>query len=190
MFSRNFITFIFILSSLVVGLIIGYSVGIKNIPKSQEIIFYNSAIGNLGKTKTIITNITAKDAYNIALNESRLWPLDVYLFGIELISEKFDEKGLSSGWKVMFYSKSKNKIYEVVIKDGESRGTMEKNASAPLQTLKGQMIDSEILAKSFFGLYPADTKIISLKMHYDESSKKFLWIILFPNGNYTIDAEN
>lgn len=189
MFSKNSVMFLVIAFSLIVGLIIGYSVGISSVPKLQEVVFNNSAVSGKSNIKAINANITAKEAFNIAISESRSWPEDAYLSEIELISKKFDEKGLSSGWKVMFYSKSKNKIYEVTIKDGESRGTIEKDAVAPLQTLKGKMIDSVILAKSFYGSYPADTEIISLKMYYDEGAKKFLWTIFFPKGSHTINAE-
>lgn len=183
------IAFLILAVSLSAGLIAGYSIGVSRLPVSQGIVCNNSLLNNTGKIKAANINITAKEAYNIALGDSRAWPEDIYLSGIELNSKKFDEKGLSNGWKIMFYSKSKNKTYEVTIKDGESRGTIEKDAAAPLQTLKGEMIDSSSLAKVFFGSYPADTEIISLRMYYDESNKKFIWTIFFPKGSHTIDAE-
>lgn len=189
MFSKNSTVLIILISVLFIGLIVGYSVGIKSVPALKEVVFNNSAAGQRGNIKEVKTKITAKEAYDIALNDSRFWPEDTYLSSIELNSKKIDEKGLSNGWKIMFYSKLKNKTYEVTIKDGESRGTIEKDAVASLQTLKGEMIDSAMLAKSFYGLYPADTEIISLKMYYDVGSKKFLWTIFFSKGSHTIDAE-
>lgn len=187
MFSKNSTIFLIITLFLVFGLIIGYSVGVNKVFKPQEVVFNNPAVGN--KTKVSNVNITAKQAYDIALSESRLWPEDAYLTEIELNSKKFDEKGLSSGWNVVFYSKLKNKIFEVMIKDGESRGTIGRDSTMPLQTLKGEMVDSAALAKSFFASYPPDTEIISMKMYYDKASKKFLWTVFFPKGSHTIDAE-
>jgi hypothetical protein len=190
MFSdKKTIVFLAIISSLVIGLIVGYSVGVSKVPELQEIVFDNPATGGNSNIKTVKTDITAKEAYTVALNESRLWPNDTYLSEINLISKKFDEKGLSNGWKVMFYSKSEKKIFEVTIKDGESRGTIVRDASSPVQTLKGELTDSPSLAKIFFSDHPADTEIISLRMYYDESMKKFIWTIFFPKGSQTIDAE-
>lgn len=188
--NKNSIIFlIFVSSSLVLGLIIGYLIGIGRLSNSQETIFNSLTLNNTGKTKVENSNVTAKEAYNIALGESHLWPEDARLSEIELISKKFDEKGFSGGWKITFYSKLKKKIFEVTVKDGESRGTIEKDDAGPVQTLKGEMIDSSVLAKSFFGSYSADTEIISLKMYYDFGVKKFLWTIFFPKGSHTIDAE-
>jgi len=190
MFSnKNLFIALSLILFLIIGAVAGYFMGINNAPSVKPIIINNPIVDNSTKLKILKTEITAKEAYDIALSESRLWPEDAYLSGIELISKKFNEKGFSNGWKTMFYSKSKNKTYEVTIKDGESRGTIEKEALSPLQTLKGEMIDSAMLAKSFYGLYPADTEIISLKMYYDAGSKKFLWTIFFPKGSHTIDAE-
>ncbi|MBU4338344.1 hypothetical protein KKB43_06250 [Patescibacteria group bacterium] len=190
MFSnKNLFIALSLILFLIIGAVAGYFMGINNAPSVKPIIINNPIVDNSTKLKTLKTEIIAKEAYDIALSESRLWPEDAYLSGIELISKKFNEKGFSNGWKTMFYSKSKNKTYEVTIKDGESRGTIEKEALSPLQTLKGEMIDSAMLAKSFYGLYPADTEIISLKMYYDAGSKKFLWTIFFPKGSHTIDAE-
>jgi hypothetical protein len=181
--------FLILVLSLAVGLIVGYSIGVKSIPPQPGIIYTIPAVNNAGKIKAANINLTAKEAYNIALGDSRLWPEDTYLSGIEISSKKFDGEGKSNGWKIMFYSKLKNKTYEVTIKDGESRGTIEKEASGSFQTLKGEMIDSTILAKSFYALYPSDTDIISLRMYYDESNKKFSWTIFFSKGSHTIDAE-
>ncbi len=175
--------------SLITGAAIGYFIGLNNAPSAKPIIINNPGVDNSAKLKTFKTELAAKEAYEVALSESRFWPEDSYLSGIELLSKKFDGKGLSSGWKVMFYSKTKNKIFEVTVKDGESRGTIEKNAAAPAQTLKGEMIDSSALAKSFFASYPADTEINSARMYYDAGAKKFLWTIFFPKGSHTIDAE-
>lgn len=174
---------------LAAGLAIGYLFGLSRVPNSGSIIINNPAVGSAAKTSAAKINLSAKEAYDLALSESRFWPEDAYLSGIELASKKFDDKGFSNGWKIMFYSKSKNKTFEATIKDGESRGTIEKDAASPLQTLKGEMIDSSVLAKSFFADNSADTEIISLKMYYDAGSKKFLWTIFFPKGSRTIDAE-
>lgn len=190
MFSKNLIIFISSVLFLIAGLGAGYYFGVSTGSKKVD-------VGNncLGKTaggierSEIKTELTAREAYDMALSESRVWPKDTYLSGIELNSKRFDTSGLSNGWKVAFYSKEKNKTYEVTIKDGESRGTIEKDAAAPLQTLKGEMVDSSSLAKVFFGLYPADTEIISLRMYYDEGNKKFIWTIFFPKGSHTTDAE-
>lgn len=190
MFSdKKTIIFLAIISSLVVGLIAGYSVGVSKVPELQEIVFNNPTTGANSNIKAVKTDLTAKEAYNVAMKDSRFWPEDTHLAEIDLFSKKFDEKGFSNGWKVIFYSKSKNRAYEVTIKDGESRGTIEKDAAQALQTLKGEMIDSPSIAKVFFGLYPAGTEIISLKMYYDAGSKKFNWTIFFPKGSHTIDAE-
>jgi hypothetical protein len=186
---KNGTIFLAIISSLVVGLVVGYSVGVSKVSKPQEIVFNNPTVDGKGNIKAVNINITAKEAYDIALLESRSWPEDTYLSGIEISSKKFDEKGQSNGWKIMFYSKLKNKTYEVTVKDGESRGTIEKEASGSFQTLKGEMIDSSVLAKSFYALYPTDTDIISLRMYYDESNKKFSWTIFFPKGSHTVNAE-
>lgn len=178
-----------VLFSLAIGLIIGYSLGVKKIPHLQEIVFSNPA-ADTNKPKPENINLSAKEAYDLAWKESRLWPDDTQLTSIELISKNFSNNGLSNGWKVTFYSKLKEKSFEVTIRDGESRGTIEKDSSVVAQTLKGDFIDSSVLAKSFFGAYP-DSKndIISLKMYYDAGSKKFLWTIFFPKGSHTIDAE-
>lgn len=190
MFSnKNLAVFLSSVLFLIAGLAIGYFIGLNRGSCLKPIVINNPGLTNPTKSKIIKTELTAKEAYDIALFESRLWPEDAYLSGIELISKKFDEKGLASGWKIMFYSKTKNKTFEVTIKDGESRGTIEKDSPAPLQTLKGEMTDSSSLAKLFFGLYPTDTEINSARMYYDASSKKFIWTIFFTGGSHTIDAE-
>lgn len=189
MFSSKNSAIFFSIPFLIAGLAIGYFIGLGKIPELKPVVIDGSGADNLRKTKTPKTELTAGEAYDIAIKESRFWPEDAYLAGIELVSKKFDEKGLSGGWKVIFYSKSKNKTYEVMIKDGESRGTIEKEAPVSVQTLKGGMIDSAILAKSFYGSYPADTEIISLKMYYDAGAKKFIWTVFFPKGSHTVDAE-
>lgn len=135
------------------------------------------------------TEIGAKEAFNVVLGEARGWAEDSYLSEINLASKKFSAGGVSGGWKITFYSKKKNKFYDIAIKDGESRGGEERLAEKAAQTLKGEMVDSSVLAKSFFAAYPADAEIISLKMYYDTASKKFLWTIFFPKGSHTIDAE-
>lgn len=134
-------------------------------------------------------NITAKEALSIAKPAVFLWAEDAYLAEIDLVSGKLKADGSGNGWKVIFYSEKKNKTYEIIIKDGESRGGQERIADSPMQTLKGEMADSAALAKSFYGAYPADTEIIGLKMYYDGGSKKFLWTIFFPKGSHTINAE-
>lgn len=189
MFSNKIFSVFLSIFFLIAGAAIGYFIGLRQTADFKPTGINNQGSNNFVRLKNIKTDLTAKEALDVALSDSRAWPEDIYLSGIELNSKKFDEKGLSSGWKVMFYSKSKNKTYEVTIKDGESRGTIEKDAVTPLQTLKGEMIDSSSLAKVFFGSYPADTEIISLRMYYDESNKKFIWTIFFPKGSHTIDAE-
>lgn len=189
MFSnKNFILFFSSFLLLIIGLAFGYFFGLSQVLDLNPAAIDNPQ-GDRAKPKIVKTKLTAKEAYDAASLESRSLPEDAYLSGIELASKKLDEKGFSNGWKITFYSKSKNKTYEATIKDGESRGTTEKDATAPIQTLKGEIIDSSALAKSFFGAYPADTEIISLKMYYDVGSKKFLWTIFFPKGSHTIDAE-
>lgn len=189
MFSKNSAVIFSSILFLVAGLSIGYLYGLSQVTKPSSVIINNPGLSNSVKSKIIKTELTAKEARQVALADMRNLPDDAFLSGIELASKKFSESGSSSGWKFIFYSKTKNKTYEVLIKDGESRGAIEKDAAIPIQTLKGEMVDSSVLAKSFFGSYSADTEIISLKMYYDTGSKKFLWTIFFPKGSHTIDAE-
>lgn len=192
MFSKNLAIILALILFLAAGLGVGYYLGVAQAPKSVSSgIESGNKTGNIFAREKIKTDLTANEAYKIAFQEAVQWSADTYLSGITLESKKFDIKGLSNGWSIVFYSKTKNKSYEILIKDGESRGGEEHaiaDKKAP-QTLKGEMIDSSVLAKSFFGSYPADTDIFSLKMYYSESAKKFIWTIFFPKGSYTVDAE-
>lgn len=171
---------------LAVGIIIGYFLN------NNQFCGVNTTNGtnySAVSAPVIKMNIAAKEALAIAEPIASLWAEDAYLAEIDLVSGKFNANGSSNGWKIVFYSGKKNKTYEIIIKDGESRGGQERIADNRMQTLKGEMIDSAALARSFYGAYPADTEIIDLKMYYDPGSKKFLWTIFFPKGSHTIDAE-
>lgn len=190
---KNSAFYLSFIAILALGLIAGYSLG--NIKSSvTKTIYVNSPLNSCTSTfpannNVIKTDLTAKEAFVQASSEAILWAKDAYISEINLSSQNFNSDGASNGWKITFYSKEKKRIYEILIKDGESRGGEEKDAAKSIQTLKGEMTDSAILAKSFFGLYPSGTEIISLKMYYDTSAKKFLWTVFFPKGSHTIDAE-
>lgn len=192
MFSKNLTIFLALILFLASGLGVGYYLGVSQAPKAVSTgVDSGNKIGVTAAREKIKTDLTANEAYKIAFQEAGQWSADAYLSSITLESKKFDVKGISNGWDFIFYSKTKNKAYEILIKDGESREGEEKSTEdkkAP-QTLKGDMVDSSILAKSFFGSYPADTEIISLKMYYDVGAKKFIWTIFFPRGSHTVDAE-
>ena len=181
-----------LLISFIVGLSVGYLLGNNKhfTNRSIEINNFtdrgNDYPSNKNKNKT---DLTAKEAYDIAAPEAKLWSDDAYLAEIHLASKKFEAGGFSNGWKTVFYSEKKNKLYEITIKDGESRGGKEKDAMKSIQTLKGEFLDSSKTAESFFFSHPADTEVIALKMYYNDNAKKFLWTLFFPGGSHTIDAE-
>lgn len=190
---KNSILYLSLVASLALGFMAGYFLRDSKSPTTKTVYVNipsdNTSSENKTVSRTVKTNISAKDALFLASSEAITWAKDAYLSEIDLSSKKFNSDGTSNGWKMTFYSKEKNKTYQILIKDGESRGGEEADATEPVQTLKGEMTDSTALAKNFFGSYPSDTEIINLKMYYDYGAKKFLWTIFFPKGNQTIDAE-
>ncbi len=194
--SATFKVFSALVLALILGLFFGYLIGAST--ESKTITFNDcpasATIDNPAKIitrKKIKTNLTAKEAADTVLQEALSWAEDSYIAEIILSSKQINAEGEANGWKIVYYSKEKNKLYEILIKDSESRGGEEKTLEGKntQQTLKGEMIDSTILVKSFFGQNPKDTEITSLKMYYEPNSKKFLWTIFFPKGSYTINAE-
>ncbi len=192
---KNSTMYLSLIAILAAGLILGFFLGDARSPIAKTVYLNNPksdcAGANLSFTndRTVKADISANDAVTLASPEAILWAEDAYLSGIELSSRNFNAEGAGSGWKITFYSNEKKATYEILIKDGESRGGEEKDAPKAIQTLKGKLTDSTVLARSFFSSYPADTEIISLKMYYDGNAKKFLWTIFFPSGSHTIDAE-
>ncbi|MDF1498115.1 MAG: hypothetical protein P1P85_02015 [Patescibacteria group bacterium] len=184
-----------LLTVLILGLSIGYLLGNSKAPYSKSLLSINNQTNtnnnnNVSANKTVYkTDLTAQEAVDIAYSDALLWADDAYLSGIKLNSKNFNVNGNANGWIVEFYSKEKGKSFEIVTKDGESRGGEEKEVPSPLQTLKGEMIDSSKLANSFYSSYPENTEIIKLKMYYDSEAKKFIWTIFFDKGTHTIDAE-
>lgn len=175
------------------GVFIGYGFSGNKVTDSKKISINdnneannNSPGININKAKT---SLTAKEALDIAYPEARTWSEDSYLSEIELASKQFDSGGFSSGWKIVFYSKTKNGLYEILIKDGESRGGKERAAVKSAQTFKGSLADSSKLAESFYSSHPENPNIISLIMYYDKGSRKFMWTVFFSGGSHSIDAE-
>ena len=192
---KNIIFYLTLLLTLVIGLTSGYFLGI-NLSDTKTVFvdrcLENNNSNESGGSASISAgkiNLTAKEAVEIAASEARSWSPDSYLSEIVLSSKSFGADGFSNGWKIIFYSEEKNKIYEILVKDGESRGGKEREVENSKQTLKGELINSPKLARSFFSLYAEDTEIINLKMYYDSNSQKFLWTIFYPEGSHTIDAE-
>lgn len=183
-----------LLAMLITGFFLGYLLGNTKLPVVKTLYVDNPSNNNESEnaaTKIISeeTKITAKEAFNLANAEALLWTDDAYLSEISLASKEFDATGLSNGWKVIFYSEKSNKFYEILIKDGESRGGKEKDSEKNIQTLKGEMVDSVKIAKSFFSSHTGKEDIINLKMYYSDSAKKFIWTIFYSGGSHTIDAE-
>jgi len=185
------IAFVFVFSA---GLAIGYVIGSNALPVSNNAYVKNNDFASKkpvesAKRNIVQNDLSAKDALQLADQEALAWANDSYISEISLYSKNLSKEGKANGWQFVFYSKARNKLFEIIIKDGESRGGKEKETSSEPRTLKGELIDSTLLAKAFFDTYPADTEIISLKMYYEPDAKKFLWTIYFPQGNHTIDAE-
>lgn len=182
-----------LLVALMIGIVLGYIIaGAK--PPVTKIQYLNNTDADIASNATIKRkveniNLTAKEALNLANTEALLWADDARLSEINLVSKEFNIEGLSSGWEVIFYSDENNKFYEVLIKDGESRGGKEKDSMKNIQTLKGEMVDSIEVAKSFFSSHTGKEDIISLRMYYSDSAKKFIWTIFYSGGSHTIDAE-
>lgn len=180
-------------AALMIGIVLGYIIaGTK--PPVTKIQYLNNTDANVTSNATIErkvenVNLTAKEALNLANLEAFLWADDAYLSEINLASKEFDSLGFSNGWKIIFYSEKNNKFYEILIKDGESRGGKEKDSTENIQTLKGEMIDSVKMAESFFSSHTDEKDIISLKMYYSDNAKKFIWTIFYSGGSHTIDAE-
>ena len=188
--NAKFLLIIFL--AFIAGTFVGYTFSNNKIIDSKKInINTNNKINNSININSARTNLSAKEVLGIAYLEARTWSEDSYLSKIELASKQFDVNGLSNGWKIVFYSKTKNKLYEILIKDGESRTGEEKslNDKSSTQTLKGEMIDSSKIAELFYSSRPEGSDIISLTMYYDEGSKKFIWRIFFSGGSRSIDAE-
>ena len=180
-------------AALMIGIVLGYIItGTK--PPVTKIQYLNNTDADITsnaaiKRKVENVNLTAKEALNLANIEALLWADDARLSEINLAAKEFNVEGLSNGWKVIFYSESNNKFYEILIKDGESRGGKEKDSMKNIQTLKGEMVDSVEMAKSFFSSHTDEKDIISLRMYYSDSAKKFIWTIFYSGGSHTIDAE-
>lgn len=177
------------------GLILGYTLGSRSFFSPNVINIQNpTAVSEKDESsKTDRANLnfdfSAKEALKIADSEALNWAKDAYVYEIILVSKNFPENGKSNGWKFSYYSKEKGKTYEIIIKDGESRGGEEKASETDRQTLKGKLVDSPALAEIFFKNNPAGAEIISLKMSYDAQSKKFIWIIFSNKGSHVTDAE-
>jgi len=183
-----------LLTLLVVGFLSGYFLGNKKLPVTKTLYVNNPSNSNELENITMKitseeTGTTAKEALDLANPEAFLWADDAHLSEINLASKEFDSMGFSSGWKIIFYSEKNNKFYEILIKDGESRGGKEKDSTGNVQTLKGEMIDSVKMAESFFSAHTDEKDIISLKMYYSDNAKKFIWTIFYSGGSHTIDAE-
>jgi len=182
-----------LLGIFIVGIVFGYVIA-GNKPSGAKIQYVNNPNANTASNTTAERNIeninlTADEAVDISNLEALSWSEDASLSGINLESKIFNSQGQANSWKIIYYSKEKNASYEIIIKDGESRGGQEKESSSPLQTLKGEMIDSSKLAESFYASYAENNEIISLKMYYSEGAKKFRWTIFFTGGSHTIKAE-
>lgn len=182
-----------LLGALIIGIVFGY-VAAGSKPPATKIQYVNnsnadSASNTAAKRTVENIQLTAKEAVDISYSEALAWAKDASLSEIALESKNLSSLGQANSWKIIYYSKEKGASYEILIKDGESRGGQEKEASKPLQTLKGEMIDSLKLAESFYASYSKDSKIISLKMYYSENGKKFVWTIFFIGGSHTINAE-
>jgi len=183
-----------LLALLAIGFFLGYLLGSKKSPATKTLYVDNLSNNNnsenaIAKVIPEEIKITAKEAFNLASMEAFLWSDDIYLSEINLASTEFDTEGLSNGWKIIFYSEKNNKFYEILIKDGESRGGKEKEAGGNVQTLKGEMVDSVEMAKSFFSSHTSEEDIISLRMYYSGNAKKFIWTIFYSGGSHTINAE-
>lgn len=192
-YNKNLLGLAIILAFLA-GLALGYALRPESISISKPINLQNDIPDAKNNGKLIVrealqTDLTAGEALQVADRDALAWSKDSYISEISLFSKTFTNEGKSNGWEFIYYSETKNKLYEVVIKDGESRGGEEKEAVNALQTLKGKLVDSPFVAKIFFSNYPENTKITSLKMRYETGAKKFMWTIFFPKGNHTIDAE-
>ncbi|MBW6441174.1 hypothetical protein K0B03_04075 [Patescibacteria group bacterium] len=187
----NFIFSLLII--LLIGLILGYIIASTKSAVIKTVYLNNNETKtntNQNLTRKIEkNNLTANQAVDVSNSDALLWAEDATLAGILLESETFDSEGKSNGWTINYYSKSKGMSYFVTVKNGESRGGEEKTVATPLQTLKGEMIDSSKLAESFYSSYPQDSEIISLKMYYSEGAKKFRWTLFFTGGSHTINAE-
>jgi len=179
---------------LLVGIAIGYIIGSSSAPGSKNANIGSNAPrqknGDLPLQREYAQNfLSAEEAFALADQNALSWSKDSYISEISLFSKEFTGEGKSTGWKFVYYSKTKDKLYEVAVKDGESREGEEKEASKAPQTLKGPFVDSPIVAKTFFSNNPQNTEITSVRMYFDEGTKKFIWTISFPKGNHTIDAE-
>jgi hypothetical protein len=178
---------------LIIGVLLGYIIAGAKPPviNTQYINKPNNdtALGAIIKREVENINLTANKAVDVSYSEAIVWAQDASLSGIILESKIFNSQGQANGWKIIYYSKEKDLSYEIIIKDGESRGGEEKKVASPLQTLKGEMIDSSKLAESFYASYPQDSEIINLKMYYSKNDKKFIWTIFFTGGSHTIKAE-
>lgn len=194
MFEINKTNFSLSLSgALIIGIVLGYVIA-GNKPSATKIQYVNNSntdtASNTAAERNIEnTNLTADEAADVSYSEALAWAKDASLSEIALESKIFNPQGKANSWKIIYYSKEKSASYEIIIKDGESRGGQEKEIPKPLQTLKGEMIDSSKLAESFYASYPKDSGIISLKMYYSENGKKFIWTIFFAGGSHTINAE-
>ena len=183
-----------IILAFLAGLALGYMLKPGPLSGTKTINLQNNAPSenNEGKVierENIQADLTAKEALRLADQDALAWSEDSYLSEVTLFSKKFTAEGKSNGWKFVFYSEVKNMLYEVVVKDGESRGGEEKETAKALQTLKGELTDSSVLANVFFQGNPLETEIFSLKMSYDTQSKKFMWIIFSSKGSHSMDAE-
>jgi hypothetical protein len=181
------------LITLIIGMFLGYIIASSNSPAAKIQYINKPAAETASSTTTKRTveniNLTANEAVDVSFFEAISWAEDASLSEIDMESKIFSSQGQANSWKIIYYSKEKNASYEIIIKDGESRGGQEKEVTNPLQTLKGEMIDSSKLAKSFYTLYPQDSEIINIKMYYSENDKKFVWTIFFVGGSHTIKAE-
>lgn len=180
--------------ALFAGIVIGYMAGSSSTSPSKNADTRDGSITTKNNDPSLqrenVQNLlSAEEAFTLADQNALSWSKDAYISEISLFSKEFTNEGKANGWKFVYYSKTKNKLYEVVIKDGESRGGEEKETAKAPQTLKGKFVDSPIVAKTFFSNNPKNSEITSLKMYFDEGTKKFIWTIFFPRGNHTIDAE-
>jgi len=174
---------IFSIFALIIVLIISCTIGFYSGFRSGK----NSVENRLTK---ITPDSTAKEAYDLSFTKARVWSADAELQRITSKVSEVNKEGKATCWGLTFYSKNKDKSYEIYVKDGEIRSA-EEDKPIIKDMLKGEWKNSAEVYKSVESVVgeKKDFKIESMDLSFDSNAKKWLWTISYNKGGMTVNAE-
>lgn len=129
-------------------------------------LFLVSAVGcssqkNIDSVQIANEEISAKQAYEIALPYANKWEGDAILDSIDNFAGGQNKKGLFSAWNITFYSRTLDKSLKIEIVDGKYKD--EDNKIANKKVVNNNWIDSTIVMEN-------------ARSYFDEEQCKSIWL--------------